>query len=90
MLIFIIRRALLALNLLMSTLDYLLPVLISGSIIVSVMLGLPTEGPLLSQALLAEDLFLSAMIVMMLGSLTLIGNRNADIRRILGYPRPAD
>ena len=90
MLIFIIRRALLALNLLMGTLDYLLPVLISGSIIVSVMLGLPTEGTLLSQALLAEDLFLSAMIVMMLGSLTLIGNRNADIRRILGYPRLAD
>ncbi len=69
----------LALNPLVSTLGYLLPVLMSGSIIVSVVLGLPTEGPLLLRALLAEDLFVSAAIVMLLGTLTVIGTLISDI-----------
>ena len=63
----------LALNPLVSTLGYLLPFLISGSIIVSVVLNLPTEGPLLLRALLAEDLFISASIVLVLGAMTVIG-----------------
>ena len=50
----------LALNPLISTLGYLLPVLMSGSVIVSVVLSLPTEGPLFLRALLAEDMFVSA------------------------------
>ena len=54
----------LAMNPLVSTLGYLLPFLISGSIIVSVVLNLPTEGPLLLRALLTEDLFISASIVL--------------------------
>ncbi|MDP6403463.1 MAG: ABC transporter permease [SAR202 cluster bacterium] len=68
----------LALNPLISTLGYLLPVLMSGSVIVSVVLGLPTEGPLLLRALLAEDLFVSAAIVMLLGTLTVIGTLLSD------------
>ena len=47
----------LALNPLVSTLGYLLPVLMSGSIIVTVVLSLPTEGPVLLAAILNEDLF---------------------------------
>ncbi len=47
----------LALNPLVSTLGYLLPVLMSGSIIVSVVLSLPTEGPVLLAAILNEDFF---------------------------------
>jgi len=48
----------LALNPLVSMLGYLLPLLMSGSVIVSVVMSLPTEGPLLLlRALLAEDLF---------------------------------
>ena len=47
----------LALNPLVSTLGYLLPFLISGSIIVSVVLNLPTEGPLLLRALLNSDFY---------------------------------
>jgi peptide/nickel transport system permease protein len=77
----------LALNPLVSTLGYLLPVLMSGSIIVSVVLGLPTEGPLLLRALLAEDLFVSAAIVMMLGTLTVIGTLISDILLGLLDPR---
>jgi len=76
----------LALNPLVSTLGYLLPVLMSGSVIVSVVLGLPTEGPLLLRALLAEDLFVSATIVLLLGALTVIGTLLSDI--LLGILDP--
>jgi len=76
----------LALNPLVSTLGYLLPVLMSGSVIVSVVLGLPTEGPLLLRALLVEDLFVSAAIVMLLGTLTVIGTLLSDI--LLGILDP--
>ena len=76
----------LALNPLVSTLGYLLPVLMSGSVIVSVVLSLPTEGPLLLKALLAEDLFVSAAIVLLLGTLTVIGTLISDI--LLGILDP--
>ena len=76
----------LALNPLVSTLGYLLPVLMSGSVIVLVVLSLPTEGPLLLRALLAEDLFVSAAIVMLLGTLTVIGTLLSDI--LLGILDP--
>jgi len=77
----------LALNPLVSTLGYLLPVLMSGSVIVSVVLNLPTEGPLLLRALLAEDLFVSAIIVLLLGTLTVIGTLLSDILLGLLDPR---
>ena len=76
----------LAINPLVSTLGYLLPVLMSGSVIVSVVLSLPTEGPLLLKALLAEDLFVSAAIVLILGTLTVIGTLLSDI--LLGILDP--
>jgi peptide/nickel transport system permease protein len=76
----------LALNPLVSTLGYLLPVLMSGSVIVSVVLSLPTEGPLLLKALLAEDLFVSGAIVLLLGTLTVIGTLMSDI--LLGILDP--
>ena len=75
-----------ALNPLVSTLGYLLPVLMSGSVIVSVVLSLPTEGPLLLRALLAEDMFVSAIIVLLLGALTVIGTLLSDI--LLGILDP--
>ena len=77
----------LALNPLVSTLGYLLPFLMSGSIIVSVVLNLPTEGPLLLRALLAEDLYVSATIVLLLGALTVIGTLMSDVLLGLLDPR---
>ena len=76
----------LALNPLVSTLGYLLPVLMSGSVIVSVVLALPTEGPLLLSSLLTEDMFVSAAIVLLLGTLTVIGTLLSDI--LLGILDP--
>jgi len=76
-----------ALNPLVSTMGYLLPFLMSGSIIVSVVLSLPTEGPILLRALLTEDLFVSSSIVLLLGTLTVIGTFVSDILLGLLDPR---
>jgi len=48
-----------ALNPFASTIGYTLPYIVSGSIIVSLVLGLPTVGPLLLKALIAQDMFLA-------------------------------
>ena len=76
-----------ALNPLISTVGYILPLQISGSIIVSVVLGLPTVGPLLLRALLSEDLFMAATIIMLLGAITVIGTLISDILLGLLDPR---
>ena len=75
-----------ALNPLVSTMGYLLPFLMSGSIIVSIVLSLPTEGPLLYAALLSEDYFVSATILFVLGFLTVVGTLISDIA--LGFLDP--
>ena len=72
-----------ALNPFISTIGYLFPFLLSGSVVVSVVLSLPTLGPVLLKALLSEDLFLTATIVLMLGVLTVIGTLISDILLVL-------
>src|SRR3989441_11519034 len=47
--------------------------IVSGSIIVSLVLGLPTGGPLLLRALIAQDMFLAGTGVLLLGAVTAIG-----------------
>ncbi len=76
-----------ALNPIVSIVGYLLPALISGSIIVSVILALPLIGPLLLRALLAEDLFMAAGILLVLGALTIIGTFLSDILLVFVDPR---
>mgnify|MGYP003326849928 CR=1 FL=1 len=57
----------------------LLPTLVSGSIIVSIVMSLPTLGPLLLRALIAQDMFLSGTIVLMIGIMTVIGTFISDL-----------
>lgn len=76
-----------AMNPLVSTVGYLLPYLISGSVIVSVVLSLPTLGPVLLQSLFTQDLFLASTIVLMLGVMTVIGTLLSDILLVLVDPR---
>ena len=68
-----------ALNPFASTIGYTLPYIVSGSIIVSLVLGLPTVGPLLLKALIAQDMFLAGTIVLMLGVMTVIGTFVSDL-----------
>lgn len=76
-----------ALNPLVSTIGYLLPYVVSGSIIVSLVLSLPTVGPLLLKALIAQDMFLAGTIVLLLGVLTVIGTFISDLLLMWIDPR---
>ena len=77
----------LALNPFASTIGYTLPYIVSGSIIVSLVLGLPTVGPLLLRALIAQDMFLAGTIVLLLGVMTVIGTLISDIVLVWVDPR---
>ena len=68
-----------ALNPFASTIGYLLPFVVSGSIVVSLVLSLPTVGPLLLRALVAQDMFLAGTIVLLLGALTVVGTFISDL-----------
>ena len=76
-----------ALNPFASTIGYTLPYIVSGSIIVSLVLGLPTVGPLLLKALIAQDMFLAGTIVLLLGVMTVIGTLVSDIVLVWIDPR---
>jgi peptide/nickel transport system permease protein len=65
----------------------LLPSLVSGSVIVSIVLSLPTVGPILVQALKSQDLFLSGFILMFAAVLTLVGTLVSDLLLGLIDPR---
>ena len=68
-----------ALNPFASTVGYLFPYIVSGSIIVSLVLSLPTVGPLLYKALIAQDLFLAGTILLLLAVMTVIGTFVSDL-----------
>ncbi len=68
-----------ALNPFISSVGYILPQLISGSVIVAVVLNLPTTGPLFLNALLAQDMFLAGSFVLLLSTFTVIGTLISDI-----------
>jgi len=76
-----------AINPFISTIGWLLPAVISGDIIVSVVLSLQTIGPLYLRALLAQDMYLAGAILMFLAFLTVIGTIISDILLALIDPR---
>ncbi|MEM9580012.1 MAG: ABC transporter permease [Pseudomonadota bacterium] len=65
----------------------LLPSLISGSVLVSVVLGLQTIGPVLLTALKSQDQFLAGFVLMFVALLTLIGTLISDVLLALLDPR---
>ncbi len=76
-----------ALNPFVSTVGWSLAGLISGGTIVSVVLSLPTAGPLLLDALLAQDMYLAGAFLLLLSILTVIGTLISDILLVLLDPR---
>ncbi|MCE9522624.1 MAG: ABC transporter permease [Alphaproteobacteria bacterium] len=65
----------------------LLPSLVSGSVIVSVVLSLPTVGPILVRALQSQDQFLAGFILLFAAVLTLVGTLVSDLMLGLIDPR---
>jgi peptide/nickel transport system permease protein len=76
-----------ALNPFASTIGYLLPYTVSGSVIISVVLSLPTVGPLLLHSLISQDMLLGSTIILLLGVLTVAGTLLSDLLLMWIDPR---
>ena len=76
-----------ALNPFVSTIGWVLPALISGEAIVSIVLSLPTTGPLLLRSLMSQDMYLAGSFILMLSTLTILGTLLSDILLALLDPR---
>lgn len=64
-----------------------LPSIISGSLIVSIVMGLPTVGPLYFNALRQQDMFLAGTVLMFLAGMLVLGNFLADLLLAAVDPR---
>jgi peptide/nickel transport system permease protein len=68
-----------ALNPFLSTAGWMLPELVSGSVIVASILGLPLMGPLLLEALTSQDMYLAGALILLFGVLTIVGTLLSDL-----------
>ena len=76
-----------ALNPFISTVGWILPGLIAGEVIVSIVLNLPTSGPVLFDALMNQDMYVASGFLLMLSALTVIGTFISDVLLALLDPR---
>ncbi|MDH3242229.1 MAG: ABC transporter permease [Alphaproteobacteria bacterium] len=76
-----------ALNPFIADIGNLLPALLSSAAIVSVVLSLPTTGPLLLKALQSQDMYLAGFLLMCLSLLTVIGMFLSDLALAALDPR---
>lgn len=76
-----------ALNPFIADIGNLLPALLSSAAIVSVVLSLPTTGPLLLRALQSQDMYLAGFLLMCLSVLTVIGMFLSDLALAALDPR---
>ena len=76
-----------SLNPFIADIGNLLPQVISGAVIVSVVLSLPTTGPMLLRALQSQDMYLAGSFLMFLSLLTVIGVFISDVLLAILDPR---
>ncbi|MEL6773837.1 MAG: ABC transporter permease, partial [Pseudomonadota bacterium] len=76
-----------ALNPFVADIGNLAPQLVSGSVMISVVMSLPTLGPILLQSLKSQDIFMSGFILIFVSALTLIGMLISDILLAVLDPR---
>jgi peptide/nickel transport system permease protein len=76
-----------ALNPFISDIGSLLPHVISGAAIVSVVMSLPTTGPMLLEALRSQDMYLAGSFLMFMSFLTVIGVFVSDLALAMLDPR---
>ena len=77
----------LAINPFISSIGSMLPTLMGGSIIVSIVLSLPTLGPIMLKAIQTEDRYVAGSIILMLGTLTVVGVLLSDLLLMVIDPR---
>jgi len=76
-----------ALNPFVSIVPFVLRDIVGGSVIVSIVLSLPTLGPILLKALIAQDSFLAGTVILLLGVITVVGTLISDILLVILDPR---
>lgn len=76
-----------AINPLISRLGLELPFLFSGAMITSIILNLPTIGPLFYKAIIGQDMYLAGTVLFILAILLVLGNLMADILLAVSDPR---
>ena len=76
-----------SLNFFMADIGSLLPQVVSGAAVVSVVLSLPTTGPMLLQALQSQDMYLAGSFLMFLAMLTVVGMFLSDVALAALDPR---
>lgn len=76
-----------AINPIISTIGWMLPLMVSGETIVSIVLNIPTVGPVLLRAVMAQDMYFAGSTLMILSSLTVIGTLISDILLVWLDPR---
>ena len=76
-----------ALNPFISSMAYVLPQLISGTTIISIVLSLPTTGPIQIRSLMNQDMYLAGSLFLLLGSLTILSTLLSDVLLAVVDPR---
>jgi peptide/nickel transport system permease protein len=76
-----------ALNPFIADIGSMLPEVVSGAVIVSVVLSLPTTGPMLLDALRSQDMYLAGSFLMFLALLTVVGMFLSDVALAVLDPR---
>jgi peptide/nickel transport system permease protein len=76
-----------AINPLISILGMQLPNLVSGSVIASIILSLPTTGPMFLKSLQSQDMYLAGTLLLFMSAMLLIGNLLADVLLAMSDPR---
>lgn len=76
-----------AVNPIVSTVGWVLPAVVGGEVLVSIVLNLPTTGPVLLKAVMFQDMYLAGSITLILSILTVIGTLIADILLVWIDPR---
>ena len=76
-----------SLNPFIADIGTLLPSVISGAAVVSIVLSLPTTGPMLLRALQTQDMYLAGSFLMLLALLTVFGILLSDLALAVLDPR---
>ena len=76
-----------SLNPFVADIGNMLPQIVSGSAIVSMVMSLPTTGPMLIEALRSQDMYLAGSFLMFLSVLTVVGMLVSDLALAVLDPR---
>ena len=76
-----------SLNPFVADIGSMLPQIVSGSAIVSMVMSLPTTGPMLIESLRSQDMYLAGSFLMFLSALTVVGMLVSDLALAVLDPR---